>query len=212
MRVRTAVVVATGVVVSLVVVALGMAYFLNGSKEDIAVATSGARVSGPDQDGYLWVQKTNKIWPTAEGTGQIGQAVLAISRPGTYTFHYKVTNSDFIYLKELWVFVFPEQALKDRGIITSKDFVAMQIFPFSPGYDAVLRFTITDPGRYRVAFGPYNGSFFLKGSLSATPRPRANLGLKLEGPDGRIVDLESAYDLTTWRAPDGTIYVQENAH
>ncbi len=212
-RVRT-VVVAAVAVVSLVAFALGMgAYFLNGSKGVVAsVATSGARVSGPDQDGYYWVQKTVKIWPTFEGTGQIGQAVLSINRPGTYTFHYKVTNSDFIYLKELWVFVFPEQVLKDRGIITSKDFVAMQIFPFSPGYDAVLPFTVTAPGRYRVAFGPYNGSFFLKGSLSATPRPRANLGLKLEGPDGHIVDLESAYDLTTWKAPDGTIYVQENAH
>jgi hypothetical protein len=206
-----------GVVVGAVVLvafALGIgAYFLNGSKGAIAsVATSGARVSGPDQDGYYWVHKVTKIWPQHEGTGQIGQAVLSINRPGTYTFHYKVTNSDFIYLKELWVFVFPEQALKERGIITSKDFVAMQTFPFSPGYDAVLPFTAPAPGRYRVAFGPYNGSFFLKGSLSDTPRPRANLGLKLEGPDGRIVDLESAHDLTTWKAPDGTIYVQENAH
>lgn len=173
-------------VVSLVALAFAAGvYFLNGSKGVVAsVATSGAQVSGPDQDGYYWVQKTVKIWPTAGGTGQIGQAVLAINSPGNYTFHYKVTNSDFLYLKDLWVFVFPEKALQNNNskIVTSKDLLAVQVFPFSPGYDAVLHFTVTEPGRYRVGFGPYNGSFFLKDSLTAPPRPRANLGLKLEGP------------------------------
>lgn len=179
----------------------------------VPVSTGGAPVTGPDASGFYWVQKTVANWPTFEGTGSIGQAVIQINTPGTYTFYYRVNNrpEDLIYLKDLWVFIFPESALKDRPMATSNDFVTMKVFPFSPNYAAALTFTVTTPGRYLVGFGPYNGALVFR-NWASKDRTRANLGLKLEGPDGRLVDLESAVDLRTWRAPEGTIYVQQIPH
>lgn len=56
-------------------------------------STSGAAVTGPDQNGYFWVQKRAAAWPGSDGTGAVGQAVLQVNRPGAYRFYYNVNNN-----------------------------------------------------------------------------------------------------------------------
>lgn len=189
--------------------------FLNApsfAKGTTPISSAGAPVSGPDPQGYYWVLKRAASWGESVGTGTIGQAIIQIRVPGTYTFHYKVTDTDFIYLKQLWVFVFPERVLQERRVITSEDLVAEKVFDFYPGYDAALSFTVTAPGRYRVGFGPYEGVFLFKDAQGAVPnlKRRAHLGLKLTGGDAQIVDLEAAADLRTYKAPSRVVYIQEN--
>lgn len=183
-----------------------------------------AMVQGPDANGFYWVDKVPAGgWtggggdPTQDGaSANIGQAVVEITIPGRYRFSYWVNSTGFVHLKSLQVLVFPEAPLLANGVITRKDIIAHEIYPYDPKYPMTVEFNIPKSGVYRIAYGPFIGGIIFRQELADWQNQhnyRARLGLKLTGP-GRVrwIDLERPVDVRVFMTPTETIVFEEPVH
>lgn len=121
-----------------------------------------------------------------------------------------------VHLKSLQVLVFPEAPLLANGVITRKDIIAHEIYPYDPKYPMTVEFNIPKSGVYRIAYGPFIGGIIFRQELADWQNQhnyRARLGLKLTGP-GRVrwIDLERPVDVRVFMTPTETIVFEEPVH
>lgn len=143
----------------------------------------------------------------ASGTGNIGQSRIQVSEPGTYTYDYWIKTTDLYDLRSLQAFIFPEDAISD-GMVTRNEMLAHQMYPFDATYPMTMTFDLPKSGKYRIGFGPANGSTL--DSRLATKS--LELRFKLDGP-GKVewIDMESPVDFVFLMSPKETMVWQNTA-
>jgi hypothetical protein len=169
------------------------------------------------KNGFVWVQKTTTIWASTlrdadsddlrasgdgnkggfAGRGNLGQGKVEFHEPGTYEFRYKVDPNGLTWVEKpesLISLVFPTEPWDKHGVVRSDDVVRWAIYPYERDYPLSMSFDISEPGTYRIAYGPATGNFLVEEWLpEITERDQhMRLGLSIEGD-------ESAY---SWVYPE----------
>lgn len=145
-------------------------------------------VLDPDDEGYAESRAVDIRRSDVRGSGRIGNGEVEFHEPGTYTFEYQVDDQGYTWVekpRDLLAIVFPAAPFEDTGLVRQNDIVAGGLYPFTEDEPMSLEFEITEPGTYRIAYGPSDGIFMFE-EWFPDPRDRSRhfrLGLKVEGDE-----------------------------
>lgn len=181
----------------------------DGSQSELESPTEHGcpKISGVE-NGFIWVTKEAsgpwlgdvRIEEDAEyasghddrsvrGTANIGQGQVEFHEAGEYTFRYQVDSEDLTWVEEpstLMSVVYAEEPYATNGIVTDENVLDYSVYPYSSTHPLSMTFEITEPGVYRIAYGPAQGAFLFEEWLPALERRHnhLNLGVAIDGDEG----------------------------